>query len=381
MMKASYDKKHLGFRKRGELMLSGLKNFLITLCVSLLIFASLTYMILHAANNAFFSPDKGGIVTETGTSPPVSSASNKPNGRYVAVTDSQGNVVTDSNGAVVTTFLTNDQIPPDATSSFTILLVGTDYQPDLLHDYDLSELNSTRTEGFYIKERVITTDTLLLIHINAAQKSVVFMSFPANMRVSVDGGYLSLGSLYTKKGIAFLCNKITALTGFQVNYYAVCHLPDCASIIDELGGVDFDVPCAMNYIDESQDLIISIPKGKRWLDGETALKMLRFNSYPSGSGLSRTAVGIDFTKAMLSKLSNASYSKKISTLYNAVSSDLTTNFSADDLTHYLDIFFAYSEFDTFTLNYPGSTLTDPDTGNTFFSPDLAKGIDLCLPYR
>ena len=62
------------------------------------------------------------------------------------------------------------------------------------------------------------------------------------------------------------------------------------ALVDEIGGVEFNVPIDMNYDDSSQDLHIHLKAGQQLLNGEQAENLVRFRhnnngtSYPSSYG-------------------------------------------------------------------------------------------------
>ena len=62
-------------------------------------------------------------------------------------------------------------------------------------------------------------------------------------------------------------------------------------LVDEIGGVDFEVPLNMNYDDPYQDLHIHLKKGMQHLDGQNALKVVRFRHNNDGSGYGTEDIG------------------------------------------------------------------------------------------
>ena len=56
-----------------------------------------------------------------------------------------------------------------------------------------------------------------------------------------------------------------------------------ANKINEIGGVEFDVPIDMEYDDVTQDLYIHLDKGYQKLDGEQAEQLVRFRKNNNGT--------------------------------------------------------------------------------------------------
>ena len=113
-----------------------------------------------------------------------------------------------------------------------------------------------------------------------------------------------------------------------MNIRAVEKLVDC------VGGVYYNVPRDMDYDDPSQDLHIHIPQGYQLLNGENAVKVMRFRVGNDNSGyyngdLGRIATQQDLLMTMASqflKLGNIpNLSTAIQVFQDNVKTDLTSN--------------------------------------------------------
>ncbi|MDD4773317.1 MAG: LCP family protein [Eubacteriales bacterium] len=340
-------------------MSSVIRNFIVTFCVSLLIFGLLSYAIVTNVENVFSSPDdratESGVQTE-----PV----NKLPG-----SETEGNIIEPGD------------ITDDITNDVTILLVGTDYQPDILKDYDVTEINKDVT-GFPVKAREITADAIMLLKIDGGAKEFVFSMLPSDMRVQADGNDVKLGSLYASKGIHYMRNKVTAMTGLKIDYYAVISVVGLASVIDELGGINVTVPTDMNYDDESQQLYIHINKGSQTLGGTDAVNMLRYKLYPNGDTSRRSMIAA-FARAMLKKMTDVSNITRAPDIFTSLSKYVETDFTLADLALHLDLILAYPDYTASDINYPGTAGIPDDSfgGDTYFEPDINAAISLYRKYR
>ena len=95
-------------------------------------------------------------------------------------------------------------------------------------------------------------------------------------------------------------------------YLTVCPLIFLASLVDAIGGVNFEVPIDMDYDDPTQNLHIHFKKGMQYLNGEDALKVVRFRQNHDGTGYGTMDIGriqtqqdflITVAKQMISTLS------------------------------------------------------------------------------
>ena len=163
-------------------MLSAVKNFAITFAASALIFGIIAYFVAGAVENGITAAGNDtDMVTgsETGDNAAVD---------FVYVTDENGEAVTDENGLPVTEVKKDEPPVVDDIkgNSFNMLLVGTDYQPAVLDDYDLTAYNEN-VSGFKVKERTINADTIVLIRVDKELKSFIFLPIPSNTQVFVSG--------------------------------------------------------------------------------------------------------------------------------------------------------------------------------------------------
>jgi polyisoprenyl-teichoic acid--peptidoglycan teichoic acid transferase len=92
-----------------------------------------------------------------------------------------------------------------------------------------------------------------------------------------------------------------------VDFCVSVDLKGFVRLVDQLGGVDFDVPIDMDYDDPYQDLHIHFKKGMQHLDGQQALEVVRFRHNNDGTGYGTEDIGRigtqqAFLKAVAQKL-------------------------------------------------------------------------------
>ena len=103
-------------------------------------------------------------------------------------------------------------------------------------------------------------------------------------------------------------------------------------LVDQIGGVQFDIPMDMDYDDPYQNLHIHLKKGPRLLNGQEAMEVVRWrknndNSGHSGTDVERLAIQQDFLKAMIKQTmtpANVLNIGKLSTVFQeSVETDLS----------------------------------------------------------
>lgn len=346
--------------------MAAMRNFAITLCVSLIIFGLLAYFLVGIAENNidFLSGAETGDETSD-TSEPETTAP-------------------EDSGATVETTEVEYEPLPDGFKGATIsaVLIGSDYQPDVYDDYDLTEINK-KISGFPIRERQITADSIIYVLINLDTREYVFCAIPSNTLVEDNGLDKTLGSLLGEYGAAYVRDKVSALLGVYINYYALFTLGAVENFIDGINGVSYNVPWDLSYSDPSEGeegLTISIPKGTQTLTGKQAADMLRYVSFGTGD-TARRAVVIEFTKTVLAKITDPSYLGKLPQLFsNALSAGtIQTDFTGEALAANLDAVFAYPDFTKTTLTLPGADATIGD--EIYFSPNYTAIANLIAKYK
>ena len=176
------------------------------------------------------------------------------------------------------------------------------------------------------------TDTILVANLNTKTKAVSLMSIPRDTYIT--GGYAipKMNSVYGaagqgERGIRALEEKIEETLGFLVDYYIIVDLEAFEKTVDLVGGVEFDVPMDMHYVDETQNLYINLSAGRQLLDGAHAIQLCRYRSGYATADIRRTEVQQEFLCALASKFMETASLAKIKEyagiFYDYVNTDLT----------------------------------------------------------
>ena len=149
------------------------------------------------------------------------------------------------------------------------------------------------------------SDTNMLMRFDAVNKTVDVVSLPRDTLMS--NGH-KLNSSYNNGGTEKLRSNIEDMLGVPVDFYVSVDLKGFITLIDQIDGVDFDVPEDMDYDDPYQDLHIHFKKGLQHLNGQQAMEVVRFrhNNDNTGYGgrqdLGRIETQQAFLKAVAQKL-------------------------------------------------------------------------------
>ncbi len=347
-------------------MLPSLRNFAITFLVSLIIFASLAYFLADFAMENF----SDGFTKETETE---AETAEETVGVFNPFEEIENPGTTTIQG-----------------TSFNFVLIGLDYQQGVFDDYhgSMSEylsraLSGVQDEGIgqmlsYEMTRDISADAIIVGRVDKEDHRLVLTALSGNTRVFVDGVHTALGSVFMEKGIDFFLGKISAITGFSFDYYGVVSIPTMESIIDNLGGLSYKVPCDMEYEDPVEGLTISLKAGSQWLSGETAMQVLRYAGYENRD-ISRMSVLREMAISMMTSINKITTLANAPDLYKSLKNGISTNLRLADFTDNLDLIFRIGDFEVVNYEYPGKMTVE--NGDPMFVPDTTKAIAALLQYR
>ena len=172
------------------------------------------------------------------------------------------------------------------------------------------------------------TDTIMLL--NVSGKEIHITSIPRDTRVKIGKNYQKINAALPIGGVPMLIEAVREVTGAPIHYYAKVDFDGFVKIIDELGGVDFDVPQDMQYSDPAQGLEIDLKKGYQHLNGEQAIQLCRFRKYPTAD-IGRTQVQQEFIKAVIDQKLNLGNLFKLPGIIKTVGENVETNFRMGDL--------------------------------------------------
>ena len=221
-------------------------------------------------------------------------------------------------------------VTPDGTASADADRTGTD-EPDA----------PGRTRREYCYNILVSgldddnggSDTNILVRFDVPNKRIDLVSLPRDTLLHNEYRNNKLNFAYAKGGTELLMSQIENLLGIPVDFYVTVNLKGFIALVDQIDGVDFDIPINMDYDDPYQDLHIHFTKGPRHLNGQEAMEVVRFRHNNDGTGYGTEDIGRigtqqAFLKAVAKQLLQIGNVKNIPALadifYTYVKTDLTT---------------------------------------------------------
>ena len=347
-------------------MLSTIKSFVIAFVVSLLIFGTLGYYAYPSVQSVFDGFLKPGEAVES-----------------TVEADTPDPFGVDTLEPPDTDEIIDPHKEFEGQKSFTLLLIGSDYQPKVFNDYRKTVQNSTDIETLYLHQRHYKADVIVIVRYFAELGEIIFSAVPSNLEITASGIKMQLSEVLEKKDIIYFIGAVESVTGLTVDYYIYSQISLMADVINWLSGTSnepfkFDVPIDMEYENEEERIVeggvsdpvylrddngnikygedgypltvapgrpfrISLKKGVQTLTGEKATWVLRFNSYQNGyQGYRETQA--NFFKSLFEQYMKKDNSFLIKFVLDKIIASDSGSTNIDDA--------AFSEIEDTLLNYP-----------------------------
>jgi LCP family protein required for cell wall assembly len=183
------------------------------------------------------------------------------------------------------------------------------------------------------------TDTIIVASYNPKNQKATLLSIPRDTFVGTNKNkatsYDKINALYQSSPQKTMA-AVNKLTGLDIQYYVVINNNALVQLVDEIGGVEFDVPINMDYDDSSQDLYIHLKAGPQKLNGEQAEWLVRFrknnngSSYPASYGdndLGRMRTQREFLTEVAKQTLQLKNITKIGSFVDILKQNVQTNIS------------------------------------------------------
>lgn len=353
-------------------MFAAVKNYLIAFAVALVIFGITGYylkpILVDDLVSGFLSPGSNPVQTEENTEKEEDTSPDT----------SLDHVGTDEPGP---------EEPKLDGDSFTLLIVGSDYQPGVFNDYRCNT-NSTDIEVLAQNQRRYGADVITVIRANTETGVLMVSSVPSTLAVTVSGVDMKLYDVLERKGMSYFARTVEAIIGLPIDYYMECRISDFINVIDYMGGIKFNVPVNMYYVDEEERIVldgasrdpipvvdengnpmydengepITVPAGTPFtidlkagiqeLTGETASHLLRYAGYSDGAK-SRCTVQTDFIHSFLEQYAKPENKMKLATMLTKIPSQ-QKELSVTEAEDVISVLVQYSEFEKVKLTFPAT---------------------------
>lgn len=235
-----------------------------------------------------------------------------------------------------------------------ILLVGVDKNPD------------TEDTGDFTR-----TDTIMLCKVNTETGNIDILSIPRDSRIKVREEFTKANHAHAYGGIDLTLQSLRNFLGIDIDYYAEVNYDAVVSIVDALGGVDYNVPKGIHVVKGGD---VDIRPGQNHLNGNDVLWYLRTRHIYENGDLGRVGTQQEFVKAMVDEIVKKSSKQNLTTFIESYIKYVKTNVPMSLILDILTNISSLSSDRVSTYIVPGVAEMIGDT--SYYIPDYQKTWDI-----
>ena len=232
------------------------------------------------------------------------------------------------------------------------------------------------------------TDTIMLASYDPKTQEASLLSIPRDTFIGDNENYASawdkINAVY-QNGVENTLEEVRDITGINVQYYLKVDTKALKVLVDEIGGVYFEVPINMHYTDKRQGLYIDLKAGYQLLDGDKAEQVVRFRhnsngtTYPyeyGGEDLGRMRTQRAFLTALLEQTIENMDINTILGFLDIAEKYVETNLNFDAIKDYVPYILDFNIDNLKTATLPGKSVRSPGTGTWIYTvnEDEAKDV-------
>ena len=225
------------------------------------------------------------------------------------------------------------------TEPFTILLMGVD-----------SEMDGLNANASF------NGDTLMLITFNPKTLNATMFSIPRDTYVPIacnNNRYAKINSS-AAYGTSCVIDTVEELTDITIDYYVKINFKGVVDLVDALGGIEVDIEapdfnynhgvnCGGRFCEQNSDRdtsasgMIYLDPGLQTINGEEALAYARCRHLYLQSDIDRNRHQQQVVEAIAKKAASLDSLSKIEEILNAVTKNITTNMSSEQILSFYDV--------------------------------------------
>ena len=198
-------------------------------------------------------------------------------------------------------------------------------------------------------------DTIMLMRLDPANNRIAICTIPRDTAAEVNGNPDKINATHWMGGPEALAKEVGGMFGVDVPYYFDMRFIDFTNFVDQIGGINVNVPMGLTGGDIVNGEEITLSEGPNTLNGTAALMLARQRKVYAADG---EAVRQMISRDMVANTIQAFAAKPASeaaTYAKMLESDCKTNMPEDVLEAYMA---AFMNNDTITFNLG----TTPYTG-------------------
>lgn len=232
-----------------------------------------------------------------------------------------------------------------SNDNFTVLILGID-------------ADAERTQGGEINADHFRSDTMILATFDRDNDDVKMVSIPRDTLAYVESmNYFDkINHAHAFNGPVGAMNAVESLLNVPVDHFVRVDMNAVVEIVDAIGGVEFEVPYAMN----------GLQPGVQHLSGEQALAVIRNRSVDSDLG--RGVRQMELIEAVFKQAQSFSTLSQVDDLINIFTSNTSHNFETGNIRS-LASYYLFNDVAFESTQLQGTGFTAQSNGVYYAWPD------------
>jgi len=248
-------------------------------------------------------------------------------------------------------------------SSFNILVINVDYRPEK-YSYDPARVNALFGNTFGTgsgggSSAQISLLSCVILRFDREREEVSLTPIPSETHIGFGDEEMTLLSIYVNLGHISLIERVRAMTGLEIDEYAVIIPSAAESIVNKLGGIEYENGLMSSV---SADGEKTVKSGAKTLSGDD-VRTLMIAGIPNST---KEGTAVELIKAFLAKSGGD---------ISALLPKLQTSLTEEKLTGAAKLILDAEEFEKKELALIG------EYKNGFFEPDIEATINKFSNYR
>jgi LCP family protein required for cell wall assembly len=121
------------------------------------------------------------------------------------------------------------------------------------------------------------SDTIMVAHLDPINNSICIVSIPRDTNVRIPGyGRQKINAANALGGPQLAKQTVGNLLNIPIDHYIILNVYGLVELVNEVGGINIDIPKRMRYRDQTAKLNIDLEPGPQILDGTAAMGFVRF---------------------------------------------------------------------------------------------------------
>ncbi len=174
------------------------------------------------------------------------------------------------------------------------------------------------------------SDTIFVLGVNPSKGKITMLSIPRDTRVIIENKARKINEILPRYGEPTLRKILEDLLKINISRKIEVGFESFIEVVDAIGGVDINIEKAMNYDDNWGNLHIHFKPGMNHLDGQDALRYVRFRK-DAMADLGRIKRQQDFVKAVVKKIMSPASIVRLPNIIEKAFKHIKTDFTLQEI--------------------------------------------------